>query len=50
MPAEDFLRVIDEITPSVNPNKLLIIFTGGEALLREDLEYCGLELYRRGFP
>jgi radical SAM enzyme (rSAM/lipoprotein system) len=50
MPAGDFLRVIDEITPYVNPNKLLIIFTGGEALLREDLEYCGMELYRRGFP
>ena len=50
MPASDFFRVIDEITPHVNPNKLLIIFTGGEALLRPDLEQCGLELYRRGFP
>ena len=50
MPAHDFFRVIDEITPHVNPNKLLIIFTGGEALLRPDLEQCGLELYRRGFP
>lgn len=50
MPAADFLRVIDEITPFVNPNKLLIIFTGGEALLRPDLERCGRELYRRGYP
>jgi hypothetical protein len=50
MPAADFLRVIDEITPFVNPNKLLIIFTGGEALLRPDLEQCGRELYRRGYP
>lgn len=50
MPAGDFFKVIDEITPQVNPNKVLIIFTGGEALLREDLEECGLELYRRGFP
>lgn len=47
---EDFLRVIDEITPHVNPNRVLVIFTGGEALLRNDLEQCGLELYRRGFP
>jgi radical SAM enzyme (rSAM/lipoprotein system) len=50
MPAKDFFRVIDEITPHVNPNKTFIIFTGGEALLRRDLEACGLELYRRGFP
>ena len=50
MPAEHFLRVIDQLTPSVNPNKLLVIFTGGEALLRDDLETCGLELYRRGYP
>ena len=50
MPAADFFRVIDEITPFVNPNKTLVIFTGGEALLRPDLESCGLELYRRGYP
>lgn len=50
MPAADFFRVIDEITPFVEPNKTLILFTGGEALLRPDLEQCGLELYRRGYP
>lgn len=50
MPAEDFFRVIDDITPHVDPHKTFVIFTGGEALLRPDLEACGLELYRRGFP
>lgn len=50
MPVEDFLKVVDEITPYVNPNHVLVIFTGGEALVREDIEICGLELYRRGFP
>lgn len=50
MPVADFLKVIDQITPHVNPNRTMIIFTGGEALLRKDLEACGLELYRRGFP
>jgi radical SAM enzyme (rSAM/lipoprotein system) len=50
MPVEDFLQVIDQITPHVNPNHTMIIFTGGEALVRKDLEVCGLELYRRGFP
>ena len=50
MPVSDFMKVIDQITPNVNPNKTLIIFTGGEALVRNDLELCGAELYRRGFP
>lgn len=50
MPAEDFLRVIDSITPHVNPNEVSIVITGGEPLMREDLEDVGLELYRRGYP
>ena len=50
MPAEDFLKVIDSITPHVDPHKTFIIFTGGEALLRNDLEEVGLELYRREYP
>ena len=50
MPAKDFMQVIEQITPHVNPNRTMIIFSGGEALLRNDLEACGLELYRRGFP
>lgn len=50
MPAADFLKVIDDVAPHVNPHKVMIIFTGGEALVRKDIEACGLELYRRGFP
>jgi radical SAM enzyme (rSAM/lipoprotein system) len=50
MPAEDFLRVIDSITPHVNSHNLSIIITGGEPLVRDDLEEVGLELYRRGYP
>ena len=50
MPAEDFLKVIDTITPHVNPHEVFIIFTGGEALLRDDLEQVGIELYRREYP
>lgn len=50
MPAGDFLRVIDSLTPHVDPHKVFIIFTGGEALLRPDLEQVGLELYRREYP
>ncbi len=50
MPMEDFLKVIDEITPFVDTHKLLITFTGGEALARPDIEACGLELYKREYP
>ena len=50
MPVRDFLGIIEQITPHVNPNRTMIIFSGGEALLRNDLEVCGLELYKRGFP
>jgi radical SAM enzyme (rSAM/lipoprotein system) len=50
MPKEDFLRAIDEITPIINPNRTMIAITGGEPLLRKDLEAAGKELYKRGFP
>jgi len=50
MPAVDFLKAIDEITDIVNPNKTMIVLTGGEALLRKDLEQIGSSLYKRGFP
>ena len=51
MPAEDFLRVIDtEITPHVDPHKVLIIISGGEPLMRKDLEQIGRALYDRGYP
>ena len=50
MPAEDFLKVIDNIKPHVNPHETFIIITGGEPLLRNDLERVGAELYRREFP
>ena len=50
MPAADFLKVVDSITPHVDTHKVFVIFTGGEALLRDDLEEVGLELYRREYP
>lgn len=50
MPGEDFLRAIDTITPHVDPHKVSIVITGGEPLIRRDLEKVGLALYRRGYP
>lgn len=50
MPADDFLRVIDSILSKVDPHCLLVIISGGEPLVRVDLEHVGLELYRREMP
>lgn len=50
MPLEDFLKALDEqITPHVDPAEVLIIFSGGEVLVREDLERAGAEVTRRGY-
>lgn len=51
MPAEDFLHVIDtEVTPHVDPHKVLIIISGGEPLMRKDLADIGRALKSRGYP
>lgn len=50
MPMEDFIAAIDDIIEIVEPNKTMIVFTGGEPLLRKDLETCGKQLHDRGFP
>ena len=50
MPAKDFLKVIDQIRRITDPGSTMIVFTGGEALLRKDIEHIGLNLYQRGFP
>lgn len=51
MPAEDFLCVIDQsVTPHVDPSKVLIIISGGEPLMRNDLAEVGEALKQRGYP
>lgn len=50
MPLKDFLKVVDEVRPYVDPHNMLVILTGGEALVRPDVEQCGKELYDREFP
>jgi radical SAM enzyme (rSAM/lipoprotein system) len=50
MPLEDFLHVLDtEVTPNVDPARVLIIFSGGEVLVRDDLERAGEEVTKRGY-
>lgn len=50
MPADDFLKVIDSLMPHVNPHEMNVVITGGEPLVRNDLEYVGRQLYDRGVP
>jgi radical SAM enzyme (rSAM/lipoprotein system) len=50
MPLADFLRVVDSIKDRLDPHATTIAITGGEPLMRDDLEHCGRELFKRGFP
>lgn len=50
MPAADFLRVVDSLLPHVDPHILNVIITGGEPLVRDDIEYVGRQLYDREMP
>ncbi len=46
MPLEDFLKVLDTLE---NPAKnFTVVLTGGEPLLRKDIELCGREIRKRG--
>lgn len=46
MPLEDFLSALDTIKPKAR--NFTVVITGGEPLLRKDLELCGMEIRKRG--
>ena len=50
MPKEDFLHVLDQVAERTDPHKVFVIVTGGEPLMRSDLEECGRAIYDKGFP
>lgn len=50
MPLDDFLHVLDSISRQYDPHKVFVIITGGEPLMRQDLELCGRKIYDKGFP
>jgi radical SAM enzyme (rSAM/lipoprotein system) len=46
MPLSDFLRALDTIKSK--PDNFTVVLTGGEPLLRKDLEICGREIRKHG--
>lgn len=50
MPKEDFLRVLDSVAAKTDPSKVFVIVSGGEPLMRDDLEECCAAIYEKGFP
>lgn len=49
MPANVFLDQIRKLSSHADPSKVMVVITGGEPLLRTDLEEVGLELRRMNF-
>ena len=50
MPVEDFCKALDSVARVYDPHKVMVNITGGEPLVRKDLEACGRAIYERGFP
>ena len=50
MPMEDFGRVLDSVARSTDSHQVMVNITGGEPLMRPDLEACGRMIYEKGFP
>jgi radical SAM enzyme (rSAM/lipoprotein system) len=49
MPTSDFLQITEIIKTQYNPNDIMVVITGGEPLMRKDLEFCGTELTKQGY-
>lgn len=49
MPLDTFCHVLDNIASHQDPSGVIVVITGGEPLLRDDLEECGREITRMGF-
>ena len=49
MPLEDFLRALDTIPTTHRPKDFIVVLTGGEPLMRPDIEMVGNAIRERGF-
>lgn len=49
MPAQDFIKVLDDVKQKNPVKRLTVSITGGEPLLRDDLEAVGREIIKRGY-
>lgn len=50
MPFEDFAKVLRRINEKYDSHKIMVIVTGGEPLMRKDIEQCGRAIYDMEFP
>ena len=50
MPFEDFAKVLRRIKEKYDSHKIMVIISGGEPLMRKDLEECGRAIYDMEFP
>ena len=50
MPFEDFAKVLRRIKEKYDSHKIMVIVTGGEPLMRKDIEQCGRAIYDMEFP
>ena len=50
MPFEDFEKVLLRVREKYDPHKILIILSGGEPLMRQDLAECGRKIRALGYP
>ena len=50
MPFEDFRKVLVRIKEKYDSHKIMVIVSGGEPLMREDILKCGREIYNLEFP
>ena len=51
MPLEDFLKVLQSVKDSgADTHKIMVVVTGGEPLMRPDLEKCGRAFFEMEFP
>ena len=50
MPFADFRKVLEDVKEKYDSHKVMIVITGGEPLMRSDLEQCGRVIYDMEFP